>query len=90
MGYLKASRTYNVPKSTLEDYVKHGSSPDPPGRKPVLPLELEESLVNYCLEMDRRFFGLSTTDIKRLAYQLLLRNGVSHTFSQEKGLAGKK
>lgn len=90
MGYLKASRTYNVPKSTLEDYVKHGSSPAPPGRKPTLPLELEESLVNYCLEMDRRFFGLTTVDIRRLAYQLALQNGISHTFSEEKGLAGKK
>lgn len=90
MGYLKASRIFNVPKSTLEDYVKHCGSPAPPGRKPVFPNELEKVLVDYCLEMDRRFFGLSVTDIRRLAFQLALQNGISHTFSQDKGLAGKK
>lgn len=52
MGYLKASTTYNVPKRTLIRYVK---DPRPIneviniklGRKPVLPPELERSLVAY-------------------------------------------
>nr|CAI5823043.1 unnamed protein product [Callosobruchus analis] len=65
MGYLKASQTFNIPKSTLEDYVKHGITPSPRGRKPTLPLQLEESLVDYCLEIDRRFFGLSTIDKRK-------------------------
>ncbi|XP_030749721.1 uncharacterized protein LOC115877614 [Sitophilus oryzae] len=90
MGYLKASRTFNVLKSTLEDYVKRGSSPAPAGRRPGLSPDLEKMLVDYCLEMDRRFFGLSTIDIRRFAYQLAEKNGCSHRFSREKGQAGKK
>ena len=96
MGYLKASKLFGVPKSTLEDYVKQpNKTPEELiavsiGRKPVLSSELEESLVVYCLEMDRRFYGIGVGDIKRLAYQLALRNGIRHPFSQQTGAAGKK
>ncbi|KAK9736730.1 THAP domain [Popillia japonica] len=73
MGYLKTSKVFDVPKSTLEDYVKQfDKTPEqlvaaPIGRRPVLSLEMEEDLVSYCLETDRRFYGLGTADIKRLA-----------------------
>lgn len=96
MGYFKASKLFSVPKSTLEDYVKQtDKTPEqllniPIGRKPVLTSEMEENLVSYCLEMDRRFYGIGVTDIKRLAYQLAMRNGLHHPFSQETGAAGKK
>ena len=96
MGYLKASKLFFVPKSTLEDYVKQSDkTPEelvavPIGRKPVLSPEMENDLVSYCLEMDRRYYGISIADIKRLAYQIALRNGIQHPFSQKTGAAGKK
>ncbi|KAG5878474.1 hypothetical protein JTB14_015786 [Gonioctena quinquepunctata] len=40
--------------------------------------------------MHRRFYGLGLGDIKRLAYQLAIRNGLRHPFSHESGAAGKK
>ncbi|KAK9738270.1 CENP-B N-terminal DNA-binding domain [Popillia japonica] len=55
MGYLKASKVFDVPKSSLEDYVKQfDKTPEqlvaaPIGRRPVLSLEMEEDLVSYCL-----------------------------------------
>ncbi|KAG5894240.1 hypothetical protein JTB14_007867 [Gonioctena quinquepunctata] len=69
MGYLKASKLFAVPKTTSEDYVKQtNKSPEQLvavsiGRKPLLPPELEDSIA-FCLEMDRRFYGLGLGDIK--------------------------
>ncbi|KAK9719307.1 CENP-B N-terminal DNA-binding domain [Popillia japonica] len=87
MGYLKALKVFDVPKSTLKDYVKQfDKTPEqlvaaPIGRRPVLSLEMEEDLVSYCLEMDKRFYGLGTVDIKRLAYEIAFKNGLRHPFS---------
>ncbi|XP_072380823.1 uncharacterized protein [Diabrotica undecimpunctata] len=95
MGYLKASKLFAVPKSTLEDYVKQeNKTPEQLvavkiGRRPVLSAEMEADLVSYCLEMDRRFYGIGTADIKRLAYQIALRNGLRHPFAHAES-AGKK
>ncbi|CAH2006682.1 unnamed protein product [Acanthoscelides obtectus] len=64
MGTLKASKAFGVPKSTLIDYVI-SKKPDDTllaiklGRKPTLTNELEESLVEYALEMERRHPKLS-------------------------------
>ncbi|KAJ4432782.1 hypothetical protein ANN_21421 [Periplaneta americana] len=74
MGYLKASKYFEAPKRTLERFVKDNRSPEelvdiPLGRKPVLPSELEEQLVQYCSDMEERFYGLRTQDIRRMAFQ---------------------
>lgn len=94
MGYLKASKIFNVPKSTLELYVKRGQPLEKQctlqiRRKPVLTPEIEEDLVQYCLEMDKRYYGLGLTDIRRLAYQLAIRNNLPNPFSKRDGNAGK-
>lgn len=96
MGYLLASRTFKVPKSTLEDYVKNKiKSPEELiqtnlGRPPVLPKEIKADLVDYCLEMDKRFYGLRASDIRRLAFQLAIRNNLKHRFSKNQERAGYK
>lgn len=96
MGYLKASKTYNVPRSTLEDYVKHKTKDIQAlletklGRKSVLGNDLETQLVKYCEVMEERFFGLKIQDIKQLAFQLAIKNNIEHPFPLSKGAAGKK
>ncbi|XP_063232742.1 uncharacterized protein LOC134536762 [Bacillus rossius redtenbacheri] len=96
MGYLRASKSYGVPKGTLEKYVKNQSkTPEQllemsSGRKPVLPYELEKLLVKYCMEMEERYFGLTIADVKRMAFELAIRNGLSHPFNPKKESAGKK
>ncbi|KAG5862213.1 hypothetical protein JTB14_033989 [Gonioctena quinquepunctata] len=96
MGYLEASKLFAVPKTTSEDHVKEtNKTPEQLvavsiGRKSILSAELEEDLVAYCLEMDRRFYGHGFGDIKRLAYQLAIRNGLRHPFSHESGAASEK
>lgn len=95
MGFLKASKVFEVPRSTLENYVNHPtkSCEDllqvPLGRRPVLG-KLEQDLVEYCKEMDQRFHGLRRRDIRVLAYQLAVKNELPNNFTQSKGMAGEK
>ena len=81
MGYLKAPKEYGVPKRTLERYVKKEGEPStlvytPLGRRPVLSEALEIELKNYCIEMDKRLYGLRLKDIKYMAFQLAIKNNI--------------
>jgi hypothetical protein len=57
MGYLKASKYFQIPKRSLERHVKDKNrTPEELvgvclGRKPVLSNQLENQLVNYCITM---------------------------------------
>lgn len=94
MGLKKASKTYNVPRSTLQRLTKEKygnpveASQAKVGRPPVFNKQLEEELVNYCLAMEASFFGLTRSDLRRMAVQLAEKNNVKHPFKNE--MAGKK
>ena len=60
------------------------------GRKTVLHGELENKLVEYCIIIDQSYYGLRGQDIKRMVFQLAIRNGLKHLFNQEHSEAGKK
>lgn len=66
VGLGRASKTFEVPKSTLKDKVNSGEAnlnklvKTKLGRKSVLDNDLEQSLVKYCLDTEARFYGLST------------------------------
>ena len=83
MGYLKAAKYFSVPIGTLDRYVKDTSrSPEELvnvhlGRT-VLPSDFEDKLVEYCITMDQRYYGLRRQDIKSTAFQLAIRNGLQH------------
>ena len=38
------------------------------GRKTVLPSDLENKLVEYCVIMDQSYYGLRRQDIKRMVF----------------------
>ena len=59
-------------------------------RRNVLPSELGNKLLEYYIIMDQMFYGLRRQDIKRMAFQLAIRNGLKHPLNQEKSEAGKK
>lgn len=94
MGYLKASICYNVPKSTLERRAKGqnktlvGASKGLGRFKTTLPAELEQELTQYIIKMEESMFGLTTRDIRSMAYQLASRNNLEHNFNSETELAG--
>jgi len=56
----------------------------------MLPYNLEEELVSYCLMMERKFFGLTTKSIKRRAFELAIQNGLVRPFPVQQGRAGWK
>ncbi|KAG8265882.1 hypothetical protein J6590_084018 [Homalodisca vitripennis] len=95
MGYLKASKTFIVPRCTLENYVNHPTETIEDlvsvllGKRPFLGT-LEAELVTYCKTMDQRFYGLRRRDIRILAYQLARKNKLPNNFTQSKGMAGEK
>jgi hypothetical protein len=96
-SYLRATKYFYVPRGTLERYVKDISvSPEELvnvhlGRKSVLPSELENKRLEYCVIMDLILdYGLRSQGIKRVAFQLAVRNGLKCPFKQEKSEVGKK
>ncbi|KAG8196604.1 hypothetical protein JTE90_014163 [Oedothorax gibbosus] len=93
MGYLKASKEFQVPRATLFRLVNSKEksaevvASTTLGRKPVFPKELEDELQKYLIEMEAMFFGLTKRDVCSLAYQLAFRNNIPHPFKDE--AAGK-
>lgn len=84
MGYLLASHTYSVPKSSLDEVFRKC----PATAKCVFTDELEGMLVEHIKTMESRLFGLTKTDLRLLAFQLAERNNLNHPFNKETGLAG--
>lgn len=95
MGLKKASRLYEVPKTSLKRYVlQTDKSPEEVvnsciGRKPILPKELEKKLVEYLLEMERSFFGMTRGDLRRFAFQLAMKNNIKNPFNKNEETAGR-
>lgn len=95
MGYMKNAKTFAVPQSTLERYVKMDKEPEEIvngklGRKTVFSEDMENELVKHCLEMETKFFGLTSKDICRLSFDLCKINNIKNPFNSQKECAGSK
>lgn len=93
MGYKKAVKAFSVPKSTLKCLVNDSEQcleslvSKPLGRKPILPPILEKKLVEYILLMESNYYGLTRMDVRRMAYQLALKNNIANNFRND--IAGR-
>lgn len=87
MAKKKASVLYNVPRSTLRGRLNMEDITAPPTKQPILNRNQENILVGYILKMEERDFGLSVSDIRKLAYQMANKLGI-HGFSEEKKSVG--
>ncbi|XP_014469451.1 PREDICTED: uncharacterized protein LOC106741702 [Dinoponera quadriceps] len=93
MGWLKASKTFQVPQKTLRRLAdeKYGTPEEAAtcklGRPPVFSPELEKELLRYCLTMETTFHGLTRKNLRRLALQLAIKNNIKHPFNDI--MAGK-
>lgn len=100
MGSKKASASYNVPQTTLEDRVKKARQNDLTpqlaakkglGRfKPIFTPAQEKELVAYILSLEERLFGITLTDLRELAFQLAENNNIENNFNKDKKMAGKE
>lgn len=95
MGWLKASKSFNVPTATLRRRAlgknkfavntdKHFGS-----FQSTLNRDLEIAIVNHMLDLESRFFGMTTTDVRQLAYEVAEKMKIKHRFNKETKMAGK-
>jgi len=92
MGTLKAAKQYGVPRSTLQRLAKsHCQLPEKRlgSRVPVFPPTMENELAQHIKNMESRFFGFTTTELRRVVYQFAEVNHLRHPFSVDKKEAGK-
>jgi len=59
------------------------------GRKPIIPLALEEKFVEYLLLIERKYFGCTRDEVRIQAFQLAVQNKIPSPFSIAKEAAGK-
>ncbi|KAL7302065.1 hypothetical protein TKK_0005298 [Trichogramma kaykai] len=94
---LASAQEFGIPRSTLQKKLKLlEACHDFPlktdyqgGFKRVFSAEQEEAFVQYILNMEHRLMGLSSTEIRRLAFQWAEKLKISHPFNHRTGLAGK-
>ena len=84
----RASRMYGVPRTTLVRRLTTLDHTSPATRPPALSRNEEDELVSHILTMEERGFGLSITEICKLAYELAEKNNLAHPFNKEKKAAG--
>lgn len=58
--------------------------------KPCFTENVNNKLVNYCLEMESRFFGLTKRDISKIAFQIAKKNQLFNRFNKNFKAAGRK
>ena len=77
------SRIYNVPKQTIK---RHAEDKDKNangdfkifGRSRVFSDEIEHELEKNILKFEETMFGLTMSDVRKLAYAIAERNGLHH------------
>ncbi|XP_064614387.1 uncharacterized protein LOC135478053 [Liolophura sinensis] len=90
---LMAAREFNIPARTLRRH-RDGKVANPGvsqlGRhRIVLSTDVERELHHHVQYMEKVLYGLATTDVRRLAYNVAEKRKLNHPFSHEKRMAGK-
>ena len=94
MTLSKASKIYGVPRKTIRRHAK--KEVGTPGEvhlgrhRIILSDDVEKELFDHITYMEKALYGLGTKDVRRLAYEIAERTGISHPFSREKKMAGKE
>jgi helix-turn-helix, Psq domain len=89
LSYSQASRLHCIPKSTLHRHHKRKDIKNH-GHQTVLSMEFERELAEYINDFEKHLFAINIMDIRRLAYQMAVHNGIPHPFNNETHMAGPK
>ncbi|KAI4469700.1 hypothetical protein MML48_1g00950 [Holotrichia oblita] len=92
LGLNAASRQYEVPKATIKRHAhekNQRSKTKALGRMPVFSATMEKELAEHILQFEERMFGLTITDVRRLAFDVAEKHAVEHNFNRDKRMAGK-
>ncbi|KAK3108839.1 hypothetical protein FSP39_017026 [Pinctada imbricata] len=87
MSLRKASLKFGIPKSTLHDTIsKKYPSPGKPGRRPTIPIEIENRVARAVIEAARQGIGISKRQFLRRVGSLCKQIGIKF----KKGNPGKE
>jgi hypothetical protein len=88
-----AAATFRVPRQTLRHHLKKAKNElrieKTIGRPRVLSVQHEDELVDVIIDMERRLFGLTKMNVRKLAYRYCTANGIPHNFNRESEAAGE-
>lgn len=86
----EAARTCGVPFSTLQERLKHKNCKSPSlGRNPVFTKEQEAEMADQIKFLGKIFYGCTSIQIRKMAYEYAIKNNVKHNFNEDIGMAGK-
>ncbi|KAJ8888017.1 hypothetical protein PR048_007502 [Dryococelus australis] len=92
MGYLKATKEHDVPRTTLFCLASSTEAEDAAGATTLSCKTMFASavgdLVDHCLLMVCELYGLTRRDVRLMAYQLDIKNNISKSFGASR-IAGK-
>jgi hypothetical protein len=90
---IRVAKEYGIPARTLRRH--RDGKVNQPGQvhlgrhAPVLGKDTEKELHDHIKFMEQALYGLTTLDVRRLAFDVAEAAGVSHPFNKETRLAGK-
>lgn len=95
LGLNAAAKQYSVPKATLKRHLDGKNCFAVEGTKVVgsvsdLPPAVEEEICQHVLRLEECMFGMTPTDLRKLAFSVAEKNNIPHRFNREKKIAGKK
>ena len=92
MSLKKCAAIYSIPRAILrrhhDNKVKHPGTVKFGTFEPVLNGNFERELASQIQLMERALFGLTTVDVRRLAFELATKMQISHNFNSESKMAG--
>lgn len=94
MGWLAASKQFDVPQATLRRRAQNknkrvlGTSKGMGRYASTLPVHMEKQLVERIKTLEMMLFGMTTSDLRKIAYQFAELNHIPHRFSHITKQAG--
>ena len=88
----KSAAAFGVPRQTLRRHLKKAKNglgvEKSIGRPRILSAQHEAELVDVIIDMEKRLFGLTKMDVRKLAYRYCEAKGIPHNFNRESEAAG--
>lgn len=90
MKIQRASLEFGIPHGTLRDRFRRNMDLPPHlGRKCALGDDFERELRDFVVELRRRSVSIDKITLRKLAYDIAVKNGLNHPFSAKTKRAGK-
>lgn len=89
MSKRLASKTHNIPFTTLRDRLKNGNMTSPQlGRKPVFNQQQESEIAEQVKLLGSLYYGLNVADLRKSVYKYAEINNIKNNFDNSSKTAG--